>query len=190
MSITREAAWKLLNEHVHAENLISHALAVEAVMRYFAEQFGEDVELWGVIGLCHDIDYERFPDEHCIKAHDILTEAGWPAEYVRAVQSHGWGLCCDIEPVSRMEKTLYTIDELTGLIGATALVRPSRSILDMKVKSVKKKWKTKAFSAGVDRSVIERGAGMLGMELPEVIDWTIRGMQPVAAQIGLAGTLA
>ncbi len=187
MSITREDAWTLLQKHVHTPNLISHALAVEAVMRYFAKQFGEDEEQWGVIGLCHDIDYEQYPEEHCIKALDLLTDAGWPEFYIHAVQSHGWGLCCDIEPISRLEKTLYTIDELTGLVSATALVRPSKSILDLKVKSVKKKWKSKAFSAGVDRSVILKGTEMLGMELSEVIDWTIKGMQEIALELGLVG---
>lgn len=187
--ISREEAFELLGSHVKSSQLIGHALAVEAVMRYFAARFEEDVELWGIIGLCHDIDYEEYPDEHCRKAVDILQEASWPEEYIRAVVSHGWGICSEVEPQTRMEKTLYTIDELTGLVSATALVRPSRSILDMGAKSVKKKWKTKAFSAGVDRSVIERGAQMLGMELSEVIEWTILGMRPVASQLGLAGEL-
>lgn len=186
-TVTRDQAWMLLREHVKAENLIHHALAVEAVMRYFAQQFGEDVDVWGVVGLCHDIDYEEYPDEHCVRARGILEDAGWPEEYIRAVQSHGWGLCSDVEPLTRMERTLYTIDELTGLVAATALVRPSRSILDMKAKSVKKKWKAKSFSAGVDRSVIENGARMLDMELTQVIDWTIMGMRPVADRLGLAG---
>ncbi len=188
-TVTRDQAWMLLREHVKAENLIHHALAVEAVMRYFAQQFGEDVDAWGVVGLCHDIDYEEYPDEHCVRARGILEDAGWPEEYIRAVQSHGWGLCSDVEPLTRMERTLYTIDELTGLVAATALVRPSRSILDMKAKSVKKKWKAKSFSAGVDRSVIEKGAGLLNMELTQVIDWTIMGMRPVADRLGLAGNL-
>jgi putative nucleotidyltransferase with HDIG domain len=185
--ITREDGWELLQKYVSSPNLIQHALAVEAVMRYFAQQFDEDVELWGLIGLCHDIDYELYPDEHCIKAVDILQKAGWPAEYIRAVQSHGWTICTDIEPRSLMEKTLFTIDELTGLVTATALVRPSKSILDMHAKSVKKKWKSKAFSAGVDRSIIEKGAQLLDMELSEVIEWTILGMRPVADKLGVAG---
>lgn len=187
--ISREEAYELLKAHVKSSQLIGHALAVEAVMRYFASKFEEDVELWGIIGLCHDIDYEEYPQEHCSKAVDILQEASWPEEYIRAVVSHGWGICSEVEPQTRMEKTLYTIDELTGLVSATALVRPSKSLLDMGAKSVKKKWKTKAFSAGVDRSVIERGAQMLGMELSEVIEWTIQGMRPVASQLGLAGEL-
>lgn len=186
-AVTREQAWELLTHYVKAPNLIAHARAVEAVMRYFAEQFGEDAEQWGVIGLCHDIDYELYPDEHCVRSADILKQAGWPDEYIRAVQSHGWTICSDIQPQTRLEKTLFTIDELTGLVAATALVRPSKSILDMHAKSVKKKWKSKAFSAGVDRSIIEKGAGMLGMELSEVIEWTILGMRPVADELGLSG---
>ncbi len=188
--IKREDAWALLQEHVHTANLIKHALAVEAVMRYFASQLHEDVELWGVVGLCHDIDYEEYPEEHCMKARDILEAAGWPELLIRAIQSHGWGICSDVEPVSTMEKVLFTIDELTGLVIAAALVRPSKSLDDMKVKSVKKKWKSKGFSAGVDRSVIEHGAEMLDMELSEVIDWTIKGMRPVADQLGLVKSIA
>ncbi|MDA3834885.1 MAG: HDIG domain-containing protein [Spirochaetales bacterium] len=186
--ITREDGWKLLKRYVSSPNLIQQALAVEAVMRYFAGKFDEDVELWGVIGLCHDIDYEQYPDEHCSKAVDLLSEAGWPEEYIRAVQSHGWGICSDVEPLSRMEKTLFTIDELTGLVAATALVRPSKSILDMHAKSVKKKWKAKAFSAGVDREIIEKGAKMLEMEISEEIEWTILGMRPAAEALDLAGS--
>ena len=187
--VTRESAWELLNGHVHEDNLIRHALSVEAVMRYFAGEFGEDVEEWGVIGLCHDIDYEAYPTEHLSHAGEILQEAGWPQEYIRAVLSHGWGICSDVEPLTKLEKTLFTIDELTGLVAASALVRPSRSVLDMKVKSVKKKWNARAFSAGVDRSVIEKGAGMLGMELGQVIEWTIMGMRSVADEIGLKGSI-
>jgi predicted hydrolase (HD superfamily) len=188
--ITREAAWELLNAHVSEPALIRHALSVEAVMRYFARRFGEDEREWGVIGLCHDVDYEEHPDEHLQHAQRILREAAWPEPYIRAVLSHGWGLCTDVEPVSKLEKTLFTIDELTGLTAAAALVRPSKSVLDMHAKSVKKKWNTRAFSAGVDRSVIERGAKMLGMELTEVIEWTIMGMREVASEIGLAGTVS
>jgi len=186
-TITREEAWKLLTTHVTQPALLKHALSVEAVMRYFAGQFGEDAEEWGVVGLCHDIDYEKYPEEHLDHARGMLEEAGLPEPFIRAVLSHGWGICSDVEPISRMEKTLFTIDELTGLVTASALVRPSRSVLDMNVKSVKKKWNTRAFSAGVDRSVIERGAAMLGMELSQVIEWTILGMRTVADEIGLAG---
>jgi putative nucleotidyltransferase with HDIG domain len=187
--ITRDEALKLLKEYNQEESLIRHALAVEAVMRHFATIFGEDVEKWGVIGLIHDLDYERYPEEHCIKVKEILLERGWPEEYIHAVQSHGWGICSEVEPVHRMEKVLYTIDELTGLITAAALVRPSKSLLDLKVKSVKKKWKDKAFAAGVNRDVIRDGAEKMEMELDEVINETIAGMREVAAEIGLKGDL-
>ena len=162
---TREQAMALLREFNQSEMLIRHALAVEAVMRHMAGRFGGDPDVWGVIGLIHDVDFEKFPDEHCHKAREILTERGWPESYVRAVVSHGWGICSDVEPLSDMEKTLYAIDELTGLVAATALVRPSKSVMDMTAKSVKKKWKNARFAAGVDRDVIAKGADMLGMEL-------------------------
>ncbi len=184
---TRDDAWQLLKQYTHSENLLKHALAVEAVMRHFAGIYGEDPEKWGIVGLVHDLDYENWPDEHCRKSREILEEAGWPEEYIRAVVSHGWGICCDVEPVSKMEKVLYTIDELTGLITATALVRPSKSIMDLQVSSVKKKWKDKAFAAGANRAVIERGAQMLGAELSEIIGNTIEGMKKVAKEIGLEG---
>jgi len=186
---TREEAMALLKKHNQNEALIKHALAVEAVMAQFAEKFGEDVEKWRVIGLIHDIDYEKYPDEHCHKAREILAEEGWPEEYIRAVQSHGWKICTDVEPVERMEKVLYTIDELTGLITATVLLRPSKSILDLTAKSVKKKWKQKGFAAGVKREIIEEGAQLLGMDLNEVIEESIKGMQNVAAELGLKGDL-
>lgn len=186
---TRANALALLQEFNRNEALIRHALAVEAVMRHFAALSGEEPESWGIIGLIHDLDYEMFPEQHCLKVREILSERGWPEEVSRAVQSHGYGLCSDVEPVSRMEKVLYTIDELTGLIAATALVRPSKSILDLNTKSVKKKWKDKAFAAGVNREVIETGAGWLGMDLDQVITETIAGMQPVAEAIGLKGNV-
>ena len=185
---TREDAWRILTEHVKSESLRCHALAVEAVMRYAARKRGEDEEAWGVIGLVHDLDYERFPDEHLSRAPEILREYGWPEDHVRAVLSHGYGIVTDVEPRSDLEKTLYAVDELTGLVAAAALVRPSKSVLDLPVKSVLKKWKDRAFAAGVDRSVVERGAAMLGVELPELIADTIEGMRTVAAEIGLKGT--
>jgi predicted hydrolase (HD superfamily) len=159
-------------------------------MVHFAELFGEDKEKWGIIGLIHDLDYEKYPDEHCTKTREILMERDWPEDYIRAVVSHGWGICSDVEPVEKMEKVLYTIDELTGLITATALMRPSKSILDLTTKSVRKKWKQKSFAAGVDRGIIEKGAQMLGMELGEVIGETIKGMQKVADEIGLKGNIS
>lgn len=188
---TRQEALELLKKYNKNESLIIHALTVEAVMLHFAELLKEeDKEKWGIIGLIHDIDYEMYPEEHCIKAREILQENHYPEEYIHAVQSHGWGICVDVEPVETMEKVLYTIDELTGLIAATVLLRPSKSILDLEVKSVKKKWKQKSFAAGVNREVIEKGAEMLGMELSTVIEETIKGMQKVAEEIGLKGVVA
>lgn len=184
---TRQKAWDLLTRYNKSENLIAHAIAVESVMRHFAQKFGEDPDKWGVIGLIHDLDYEQYPDEHCKKTEEILRAEGWPEEYIRAVISHGYGIVTDVQPESLLEKTLYTIDELTGLVSAAALVRPSKSILDMKTKSVKKKWKDKRFAAGVNREVIETGCQWLGMELSDVIAGTIEGMKPVAGQIGLKG---
>src|SRR3990170_1749750 len=180
---TREEAWAILTEHVKSPSLLSHALAVEAVMRHIARKRGADEELWGVIGLIHDVDYEEHPDEHLRHATEILRRHGWPEECVRAVASHGWGLFTDVAPVTDLEKTLFAVDELTGLVAAAALVRPSRSVLDLPVKSVLKKWKDKAFAAGVDRSVVEKGAAMLGVELSALIADTIEGMRTVAAEI-------
>jgi putative nucleotidyltransferase with HDIG domain len=184
---TREEAYQLLTEYNKSDSLIKHALAVEGVMRYMARKWGEDEEKWGVIGLVHDLDYEKFPEEHCQKSEEILKEKGWPEQYIRAVVSHGWGLRSNVEPQTELEKVLYAIDELTGLVVTTALVHPSKSIMDVKVKSVKKKWKDKRFAAGVNRSVIEQGAQMLGMEITDLIADTIAGMQEVAEEIGLKG---
>lgn len=184
---TREEALALLQEYNENEALIRHALAVEAVMRHWARKRGQDETKWGVIGLVHDLDYERFPDQHCKKTEEILRQRGWPEEYVRAVLSHGWGICTDVEPQSELEKVLYTMDELTGLVAATALVRPTRSVMDLRPKSVKKKWKEKSFAAGVNREVIEKGAAMLGVELTVLIEDAIAAMQDVADQIGLRG---
>jgi len=182
---TREEAFDLLRKYTRSEALINHAKAVEGVMRYMARKYGEDEEKWGVVGLVHDIDYEMYPEEHCAKAREILEENEWPDEYVRAVVSHGWGICTDVEPRSLMEKTLYAVDELTGLVTACALVRPSRSVMDMKAKSVMKKWKQPSFAAGVNREVIAQGAGMLGMELNELFTDVIMGMREIADEIGL-----
>jgi putative nucleotidyltransferase with HDIG domain len=187
---TRDEALSLLQEYNENEGLMRHALAVEAVMRYSARKRGADEEKWGVIGLIHDLDYERYPESHCHKTEEILRQRGWPEEYIRAVLSHGWGICTDVEPQTDLEKTLYAMDELTGLVAATALVRPSRSVLDMTRKSVKKKWKDKAFAAGVNRDIIEKGAAMLGMELGDLIDDAIMGMREAADEIGLKGEIA
>ncbi len=186
---TREEALALLQEHNKNDALIKHALAVEAVMAHFAEKFGEDLEKWRVIGLIHDLDYEKYPEQHCIKTGEILMEEGWPEDYIRAVQSHGWKICTDVEPLERMEKVLYTIDELTGLVVATVLLRPSRSIMDLTTKSVKKKWKQKGFAAGVNREIIEEGAQLLGMDVAEVITESIQGMQKEAEALSLKGDL-
>ncbi len=184
---TREAAFQLLTEYNKNESLIKHALAVEGVMRYMARKRGEDEEKWGVIGLIHDLDYEQFPDLHCKKTEEILRENHWPEEYIRAVVSHGWGICSDVKPETEMEKVLFAIDELTGLVATSALVRPTKSVLDMKAKSVKKKWKDKRFAAGVDRAIIEKGADMLDVEIGDLITDTIMGMREVADEIGLKG---
>ncbi|MFH1154058.1 MAG: hydrolase [Pseudomonadota bacterium] len=186
---TRDDALALLREYNSKDSLIRHALAVEAVMGHFAGLFNEDPAMWRIVGIIHDLDYERFPDEHCQKTREILTRRGWPDDYIRAVVSHGWGICSDVEPVTRLEKTLFTVDELTGLIASACLVRPTRSVLDITAKSIKKKWKDKSFAAGVDRSIIEKGAGMLGMDLTQLITETILGMRTAADEIGLRGTL-
>lgn len=182
---TRQDALFLLKKHNQSESLIKHALSVEAVMRHFALLNGDDEEKWGIIGLIHDLDYEKYPDQHCTMTRKILEEEQWPEDYIRAVLSHGWGICTEVEPIHFMEKVLYATDELTGLITAAALVRPSKSILDLTVKSVKKKWKSKNFAAGANREVIEKGVQMMGKELSEVIQETINGMKKVAIEIGL-----
>ncbi|MFW6082268.1 MAG: HDIG domain-containing metalloprotein [Desulfosalsimonas sp.] len=187
---SRAEAWELLNKYNQSRNLITHAVSVEAVMRHFAQKFGEDPDKWGVIGLIHDLDYEQFPDQHCQKTAEILRSENWPEEYIRAVVSHGYGIVTDVKPESLLEKTLYTIDELTGLVAAAALIRPSKSIIDLKAKSVKKKWKDKRFAAGVNREVIETGCAWLDMELSDLIGETIEGMKPVAEEIGLRGNPA
>jgi len=182
---TYDEALSLFKEFNQDESLLKHAYSVEGVMRYMARKAGEDEEKWGIIGLVHDLDYERFPKQHCSKVKEILEEQGWPEEYIRAIMSHGWGICSDVEPQSKMEKTLYAIDELTGLISAVALIRPSKSVADLEARSVMKKWKDKAFAAGVNRSVIEKGTAKLEMELTELVTDVIMGMRQVANKIGL-----
>ncbi|MBQ4347317.1 MAG: HDIG domain-containing protein [Firmicutes bacterium] len=183
----RNEAWALLTEYNSSEALQKHALAVEAVMRHFARLAGEDEEKWGVIGLLHDLDYEQWPKEHCKKTEELLKERNTDPEYIRAVLSHGYGICTDIKPEAHMEKVLYTTDELTGLINAACLMRPDKSVLTIETKSVKKKFKTPSFAAGVSREVIMKGCEMLGMELDEVISETILGMRNAAVPLGLAG---
>lgn len=183
----RDAALALLRQHVSSESLIRHALTVEAVMRYFAAHYGGDADYWGIVGLLHDIDFERYPDQHCRMVRALLEPHGYPEEVLRAIESHGFGIMNDVEPQHVMEKALYATDELTGLIAATALMRPSRSVLSLEVSSVKKKWKQKGFAAGVDRQLIEKGAEMLGMDIDTLISHTILGMRTAAEAIGLKG---
>jgi predicted hydrolase (HD superfamily) len=187
---TREEALELLHKYNDSDSLRKHAYAVEGVMRYVARKRGEDVEKWGIIGLIHDLDYEKFPDQHCSKTKEILEGNAWPEEYIRAAASHGWGICSEVVPQTELEKVLYAIDELTGLVVTTALVRPSKSVMDVNVKSVRKKWNDKRFAGGVDRSIIEKGAEMLRVGVDELIEDTIKGMQEVAERIGLKGHAA
>jgi len=185
----REIALELFRKYNKSESLLKHALSVEGVMRYMAKKAGEDEEKWGIIGLIHDLDYEMYPDQHCTMTKKILTENNWPEEYIRAVLSHGWGIVSYVEPVSLLEKTLFAMDELTGLVTTSALVRPSKSVMDMEAKSVKKKWADRRFAAGVDRTIIEKGAAMLGVTLDELITDCIMGMRSVSEEIGLKGNI-
>jgi predicted hydrolase (HD superfamily) len=181
---TREEAFHLLTSY-NGPALVTHGLAVEAAMRHFAKLFGEDPEYWGMVGLLHDLDYEKYPDKHCYKTQEILQENSYDEAFIRAIMSHGWGICTDIEPQSNLEKTLYGVDELTGLIIACALVRPSRSVQDLEVKSVKKKFKQASFAAGASREVISKGAQMIGMDLDTIIHEVILALRPVETQLGL-----
>lgn len=189
MTPSREDALNLLKKYNDNESLVKHGLAVESAMRHFARKFGEDEEKWGIVGLLHDLDYGMYPEEHCYKAKEIMEENGYPDEYIRAMMSHAYGICTDVEPISLMEKTLYAVDELTGLVTACVYVRPSKSILDLTPKSVKKKWKQKSFAAGVDRQTIEKGADMINIELGELISEVIEGMKKDAESLGLKGSL-
>lgn len=184
-SIMREDAIKLFKKYNVELSLFKHACSVEAVMRYYAKLNGEDPDEWGMVGLLHDLDYEQYPDEHCIKVKEILEDEGLPNHFIRAIQSHGFGICTDIEPISNMEKTLYAVDELAGFITACALVRPSKSLDDMEVKSVKKKLKDKAFAAKIDRTVISKGADMLKVSLDDLIKESIEALKPIEEDIGL-----
>lgn len=186
---TREDAEKLFLEYNKSEALYKHAKQVEAVMKYFAEKNGEDIEKWSVIGFLHDLDYEMYPDQHCDMTEKILRENNYPEEYIRAMISHGYTLRNDVKPESKMERLLFATDELTGLINAACLMRPSQSVLDLELKSLKKKWKDKKFAAGVDRSIIEKGAEMLDMSTDELMSETILAMQKYADEIGLKGNL-
>jgi len=188
LPMTEEQAEKLLAQYVTNPSQIMHAHAVRVTMRYFAEKYEEDVDYWSQVGLLHDIDYEKHPDEHLEHTDALLREAGYDDDFINAVLSHGWGLCkVDVEPDHVMEKVLYATDELTGLITAAVYMRPDRSVLTIETKSVKKKFKNKKFAAGVDREVVLKGAEMLDMELDELIGETILAMRTAADKLGLAG---
>ncbi|MBZ4677231.1 MAG: hypothetical protein JG782_1851 [Anaerophaga sp.] len=187
MEPTREYALTLLKKYNQSESLLKHALAVEAVMKHFSEKYGEDKEKWGIIGLVHDLDYEKYPEQHCLMTRKILEEEAWPEDYIRAIESHGWGICTDTRPEHIMEKVLYATDELTGLIVTSTLVRPDKNLHELKVKSVMKKWKDKRFAAGVDRNIIQKGADMLNIELRDLISECIEAMKSVANELELDG---
>lgn len=177
--MTRQEAWDLLTEYNQEEFHLEHAQIIEQTMKYFAEKlgYGDEAEFWGIVGLLHDLDFEKYPDEHCIKEQEIMRERGIDERIIHATASHGYGITVDIEPEHEMEKVLYAVDELTGLIGAAAIMRPSKSVQDLELKSVKKKYKTKSFAAGCSREVIERGAKMLGWELDDLITQTIEALR-------------
>lgn len=184
---SREEAWNILTKYVTTDHLRRHVLMVEGTMRHFAKLYNEDPEVWGILGLLHDIDFELYPEEHLQHAPRILREEGFDEDFIHSVVSHGYGICADVEPVTIAEKVLFTVDELTGLIYACALMRPSKSVMDLELKSVKKKFKSPAFAANVNRQVIQEGADRLGMPLDQVILETILGMRECADAIGLAG---
>nr|WP_321410320.1 HDIG domain-containing metalloprotein [uncultured Carboxylicivirga sp.] len=187
MNPTRNDALNLFKKYNETDSLYKHALSVEAVMRHFAHKYGEDEEKWGIIGLIHDLDYEKYPEEHCSKTKEIMENEGWPEDYIRGVLSHAYGICTDVEPIHIMEKVLYATDELTGLVTTAALVRPDKSIYSLTVKSVKKRWKDKRFAAKVDRNIIIDGAQRIGIELDELIQDTIDGMKTIAKELNLEG---
>ena len=189
MAMSREQAWDLLRKYNKEEFHLRHAITVEHVMGWFARELGcgeEEAAFWSLAGLLHDLDFEMWPEEHCVKAQQLLREAGAEEALIHAVASHGWGECCDVEPVLQMEKVLFACDELTGLIGAAALMRPSKSTRDMELKSLKKKFKDKKFAAGCSRDIIAKGAGLLGWELDELLDRTLKAMQAEEAAIEAA----
>ena len=177
MELTREQAMGLLRKYNTEPFHIQHALTVEGVMRWFAQESGEDPDFWGLCGLLHDVDFEKWPEQHCRKAPELLAEVNASAEMVHAICSHGYGICCDVEPTAQMEKILFAADELTGLIGAAARMRPSKSVMDMELSSLKKKFKDKKFAAGCSRDVIRTGAERLGWSLDELMEKTILAMR-------------
>ena len=187
MAGTREEAWELLKEYNQEPFHRQHGLTVEGCMRYFARElgYGDEEDFWGLVGLLHDLDYEKYPDQHCRKEAEILREKGWDEKLIHAVASHGWPRCSDVEPQLEMEKVLYAVDELSGLIGAAALMRPSKSVQDMEVKSLKKKFKDKAFAEGVDRQCIKEGVERLGLDMAVVMEACIKGMSAHAKELNL-----
>ena len=183
--MTREEAWNLLTEYNKDAFHLEHAQIVENTMRYFARElgYGEEEEFWGIVGLLHDLDFEQFPEEHCIKSQEIMRERGIDEKIIRATASHGYAITVDIKPEHEMEKVLFAADELTGLIWAAALMRPSKSTKDMELKSLKKKYKSKGFAAGCSREVIERGAEQLGWELDKLLTMTLEAMKATEDEI-------
>lgn len=188
LPLTETQAEDLLDRYNESDSLRKHGRAVRGMMRHFAGVYGEDPDYWGQVGLLHDIDYEKWPAEHCCKTPELLREAGYDDAFIHAVVSHGWPVCCDQEPQLTMEKVLFACDELTGLVTAAVLMRPDHSVLTIETKSVKKKFKSKGFAAGVDRDIITQGAEMLGVDLDYLIEHTIAGMREVSDEIGLTGT--
>lgn len=176
-AITRSQALTLLQKYNQEPFHILHGLTVEGVMRYFAQETGEDPDFWGIVGLLHDVDFERWPEKHCLEAPRLLAEINAEPEMVHAICSHGYGICCDVEPTEQMEKILFAADELTGLIGAAAKMRPSKSVCDMEISSLKKKFKDKKFAAGCSRDVIRQGAERLGWTIEELMEKTILAMR-------------
>lgn len=176
----RERSLAVFRKYNQSPSLFRHALAVEAVMRHFAEKYGEDADYWGEVGLLHDVDYEMYPEEHCRKAVEILKAEGYDDDFVRAVVSHGYGIVTDVKPERRMEQVLFATDELTGLVAAAALMLPSKKVEDLKLSSLKKKWKDKRFAAGVNREIVQSGCDMLGMDLDTLMQKTMEGMRAAA----------
>ena len=179
MAMTRQQAWDLLTKYNHEPFHLRHAVTVEHVMGWYAQElgYGDEREFWSVVGLLHDLDFEQWPQEHCVKSQELMRQAGVDEAIIHATASHGWGLCVDIKPEHEMEKVLFAADELTGLIGAAALMRPSKSVADMELKSLKKKYKDKKFAAGCSRDVIANGAQLLGWELDTLLERTLKAMQ-------------
>ena len=187
-SITRQQAYELLTKYNHEPFHIQHALTVEGVMRWYANELGhgDEADFWAIVGLLHDIDFELYPEQHCIKAPELLREGGASEEMIHAIVSHGYGLCVDVKPELEMERVLFAADELTGLIGAAARMRPSKSVSDMELSSLKKKFKDKKFAAGCSRDVIRQGAELLGWELDTLLERTIQAMRVDEAAIAAA----